>query len=164
MADPSSLQNLHDIVMPLIVSWWPPAPGWYAVASGILIGVVWFIWQRYRQWRADAYRRAALNELSRLKGLIDSGEREPALRKLPELVKRTAMSVWPREKVAALSGTGWLQFLDQFGNTEAFTKGDGRLLTDLSYAGHAKLNTMPENQINSLMQVVEKWIHEHRVG
>jgi len=164
MADPSSLQNLHDIVMPPTVSWWPPAPGWYAVASGILIGIVWFIWQRYWQWRADAYRRAALNELSRLKSLIDSEEREPALRKLPELVKRTAMSAWPREKLAALTGNGWLQFLDRFGNTDAFTKGDGQLLTELPYAGHQKLNGISDDQVFSLVKIVEKWILEHRAG
>lgn len=164
MADPASLQNLHDIVMPSPVAWWPPAPGWYAVFACIVMGIVWFSWYRYRQWRADSYRRAALNELARLKGLIDSDQREPALREVPELVKRTAMAVWPREKVAALTGSGWLQFLDQAANTDAFTKGDGRLLTDLSYAGHGKLKMMSDEQVHSLIQIVEKWILEHRTG
>ncbi len=164
MADPASLQNLHDIVMPPSVPWWPPAPGWYAVFAGIGLGIVWFSWRTFRQWQADAYRRAALAELSSLKALIDSGEREPAMRKLPELIKRTAMSVWPRENVAAITGEGWLQFLDRFGNTDAFTGGDGRLLTELSYAGHRKLNGISDDQIRSLMRIVEKWIQEHRAG
>ena len=164
MADPASLQNLHDIVMPSPVPWWPPAPGWVAVFACIAAGLVWFSWRAYRQWRTNAYRRAALNELARLKSLVESDEREPALRELPELVKRTAMSVWPRETVAALTGEGWLQFLDQAANTDAFTKGEGRLLLDLSYAGPQKLDVMLDEQVHSLMQIVEKWIQEHRAG
>lgn len=163
MADPASLQNLHDIVMPSPVPWWPPAPGWYAVFACIAAGAVWFSWRAYRQWRADEYRRAALKELGRLKGMIVSGEREPAMRELPVLIKRVAMAVWPREKVAALTGTGWLQFLDQAANTDAFTKGDGRLLLELAYAGNQKIKMMPNDQVRSLMQIVEKWIQEHRV-
>ena len=85
------------------------------------------------------------------------------MRKLPELIKHTGMAVWPREKVAALTGSGWMQFLDQTANTNAFCKGDGRLLAEPAYAGHQKLNRMSDTQIRSLMQIVEKWIREHRV-
>ncbi len=164
MADPASLQNLHDIIMPSPVPWWPPAPGWYAIFAGSAVVAAWFCWRQFRSWRVNAYRRAALDELARIKGLVDSGDREPAMRKLPELIKRTAMSVWPREKVAALTGSGWLQFLDQAANTDEFTKGSGRILLDLSYAGNQKLNVMPDDQVYLLIQIVEKWIREHRVG
>jgi hypothetical protein len=164
MADPASLQNLHDIVMPSPAPWWPPAPGWYLVFSGAAVVAAWFCWQRFRQWRADAYRRASLNELARIKGLIDSGEREPAMRKLPELIKRTAMSVWPREQVAAMSGTGWLKFLDETGNMNAFSQGDGGLLAEMAYAGDNKLQEIPDDRIQYLMQIIEKWIREHRAG
>ena len=164
MADPGSLQNLHDIVMPSPVPWWPPAPGWYAVCACIAVAVAWFFRQSYRHWRANGYRRAALRELNHLQDLIESGDRDPAMRKLPELLKRTAMSVWPREQIASLTGAGWLQFLDTSGNTSAFSQGAGRLLLELAYAGHQKMNMISNDQVRSLTRVIEKWIREHRVG
>lgn len=163
MADPASLQNLHDIVIPPSIPWWPPAPGWYAVAACVAMGIAWFAWLRFRQWRADAYRRSALEELARLKALIETDEREPALRKLPELLKRTAMAVWPRKKVAALTGFEWMQFLDHTGNTNEFCNGDARMLAELAYTAHGKLRMMPDDQIQQLTKIVEKWIKNHRI-
>jgi len=37
----------------------------------------------------------------------------PALRALPELLKRTALAAWPRSDVARLSGSRWLSFLEK---------------------------------------------------
>ena len=37
--------------------------------------------------------------------------RQRALASLPALIKRSALAVWPRETVAALSGRGWSDFL-----------------------------------------------------
>src|SRR5262245_21438605 len=136
--DPTSLQNLYDIITPAPVPWWPPAPGWYVVGGVVLILVVWAGWRWWKHWQAAAYRRAALTELQQLKmRTIDNVQRVPALQALPALVKRTALVAFPRQEVASLSSTAWLEFLDCTGHTDAFTRGRGQLLPVLSYDPHA---------------------------
>jgi len=164
MADPGSLQNLHDILVPQPAPYWPPAPGWYVAFACAAFVAVWFCWRLFRNWRANAYRRAALVELSRLRALIAKGERELAMRKFPELIKRTAMAVWPRKQVAPLTGCDCLQFLDKRGNTNLFTGDDGRLLADMAYAGTRKLNMITDDQMRALLQAAENWIRKHRAN
>jgi Domain of unknown function (DUF4381) len=78
--DPTSLENLFDIVAPPPVQWWPPAPGWNVVGGMVLIVGFWGAWQGWRRWRAAAYRRVALAEWRQLKTQAnDPGHREAAL-------------------------------------------------------------------------------------
>jgi Domain of unknown function (DUF4381) len=133
-ADPISLENLVDIVVPPPVPRWPPAPGWF-VAGGVgLMLVVWTAWHAWKRWRAEAYRRAALAEWQQLKTrTAGPRQREVALQRLPELIKRTAFAAFPRADVASLRGMEWLRFLDRTGRTDAFTQGRGQLLPALAY-------------------------------
>lgn len=171
MTGQASLQNLHDIIVPQPVPWWPPAPGWYVIGGLALLVFIWTSMRFYSRWRSNAYRRVSLKELGRIRSNIQLdqsdqpdqlGQPESSLRELPELVKRTALSVWPREKVASLTGSEWLFFLDQTGNTNLFTKGNGHLLAELGYIKKQKLANLSDDQIGSLLDITEKWIREHR--
>jgi hypothetical protein len=160
-ADPTSLENLYDIVMPLPVPWWPPAPGWYVVGGVVLVLAMWAGWRGWKRWQAAAYRRAALAELQRLKDRIAAGaQRESALRELPELVKRTALVAFPRQQVASLSGASWLEFLDRTEHTDAFTHGQGKLLPALGYDPHAA-SRLDAQDVEALCRVVSRWIRRH---
>jgi Domain of unknown function (DUF4381) len=163
-ADPTSLENLFDIVVPPPVSWWPPAPGWFVVGGVMLVLVFWGAWWAWRRWRAAAYRRAALGEWQQLKTqAADPGRREAALRQLPALVKRTALATFPREAVASLSGVEWLRFLDRTGHTDIFTHGRGQLLPELAYDPRlaAQLDTAA---VEDLFRIVQRWIRSHSTG
>jgi len=161
--DPASLERLHDIVAAPPVSWWPPAPGWYLVSGFLVVALSWLGWRRYRRWRADAYRRAALKELKALSAQRENGEEiRKALASLPVLLKRTALAVWPRERVAGLSGRSWLEFLDATGNTRDFTEGPGRVLPDLAYTGSAMASSFTEERLDSLIQCAGRWIRRHK--
>lgn len=163
--DPAGLENLHDIVMPHAVSWWPPAPGWYVLFFLVFLFSLWFAWRGYRRRRAGAYRRAALNLLAGLRSRVGKvDERIIALRELPELLKRTALAAWPRARIAGLSGDEWLAFLDSTGGTRDFTEGDGRLLSTLAYAGDGELEAVNEDQAASMISVMEGWIKNHCVS
>jgi uncharacterized protein DUF4381 len=160
-ADPTSLENLFDIVVPPPVPWWPPPPGWFVV-GGVVLGLVfWTVWRVWRRWRAAAYRRAALAEWQQLKTqAADPKLREAALQHLPELVKRTALAAFPRGEVASLSGEAWLRFLDRAGHTDAFTHGRGQLLPELAYDPRlaAQLDTAAAED---LFRIVHRWIRGH---
>lgn len=162
MTGQASLQNLHDIIVPQPVPWWPPAPGWYVTGGIIFLLFTWISWRFYTRWRSNAYRRISIKELGIIRNNIHSNQLKPSLRELSKLVKRTALAVWPREQVASLTGSEWLRFLDQTGNTDVFTKGDGRLLAELGYEKKQKLADLSDEQIGSLLNITEKWIREHR--
>ena len=71
-ADPGSLENLHDLVMPVPVPWWPPAPGWVIVSAALIMVLGWWLIHAIRHWRSNSYRREALVLL----GKIDNGGAE----------------------------------------------------------------------------------------
>jgi hypothetical protein len=97
----TSLERLHDLVLPPEVSCWPPAPGWYAVFALVLVAVALLGRRAWKRWRANAYRRAALREL-------DSMEDAAAI---AELLRRTALAIAPRPLIAEKTGTAWLDWL-----------------------------------------------------
>jgi hypothetical protein len=163
-SDPASLDKLHDIVASPPVSWWPPAPGWYVLAVLVFLVATWFIWTGLRRRRLNAYRRAALSELDALSQRAASAEeREDALRKVPELLKRTALAAWPREEVAELTGMEWLAFLDRTGGMKEFSQGKGQILPELAYGGSEILTALTDEEIRSLTGLAERWIREHCV-
>lgn len=98
---PTSLDRLHDIVVPDEPSIWPLAPGWLVLLSLAAIAAVFLSGRFYRKWRANAYRRAALRELAEASG--------PAA--IAEILRRTSLAVAPRETIASLDGPGWIDWL-----------------------------------------------------
>ena len=83
--------------------------------------------------------------------------------KLPALVKRTALAAFPRQAVASLSGTAWLEFLDHTGHTHAFTHGRGQLLPALSYEPHTA-SRLDAQDIEELLSIVSSWIRRHSIA
>jgi Domain of unknown function (DUF4381) len=151
-ADLGSLENLHDLVMPVPVPWWPPAPGWIIVSAALIMVLGWWLIRVIRHWQSNSYRREALVLL----GKMDDAQTE-----LPTLIKRVALSAYPRERVASLTGEEWLAFLDQTGHTDAFTTGPGCWLGRLAYEPKlaASLST---TELNGLRTAVRAWILRHQ--
>jgi hypothetical protein len=162
-ADPASLQNLNDIVVPPPVPWWPPAFGWYVLGLVLILIIAWLVWRGLRRRQAEAYRRAALAELAGLSRRISQPEKSrEALAELPELLKRTALAAWPREEIASLSGERWLDFLDRTGGTDKFKQGPGRLLLQISYTPYQELTDLGPEQIDGLTRTLRDWIVKHQ--
>ena len=101
--DPGDLSRLEDIVVPDPAPWWPLAAGWYVVIGLGLLGLAVFGFRAWRRWKADAYRRAALAELS---SASEIGQ-------IATILKRTALGAFPRREVAGLTGDAWCEWLEQ---------------------------------------------------
>jgi hypothetical protein len=142
-----SLQNLNPIVMPDPVGWWPLAPGLQVLLAVLALGMGVLAWRRWLAWRDDRYRREALRELASMTDL--------AL--LPSLLKRAALSAYPRERVAALHGADWHRFLDESAGLDRFATGCGATLDRLAYGGGAA----DEADAQALRDAARAWLQRH---
>ena len=110
-ADP--LAALRDIHAPPVPDFWPPAPGWIALAGlGTLLGVA-AAAVAARWWRAGRFRREALASLRFLRARHDAGAADTEIAiELSALIRRVALARRPREEVAGLTGDRWLAWLE----------------------------------------------------
>jgi hypothetical protein len=156
MTDQTSLDLLNDIVLSATVGWWPLAPGWYVVAIALLMVLLVFSWRSLKKWQSNQYRRIALQELASI-----SSSDTPELGRLPELLKRVALCVWPRTQVASLSGKDWHEFLDQSVGDRSFCAGPGNTLDRLSYDAEAGQKLSKDDSAN-LLKASENWLRHHQ--
>lgn len=94
--------KLHDIVEVEAVGWWPPAWGWWVLASlfiAAFVALAIFVTRFQRQRRA---RRAALRQLQ---------DHSLTTAQVTLLTKQAALAYFPRQRIAALSGDRWFGFL-----------------------------------------------------
>src|SRR6516162_10911521 len=99
------LSQLHDFYQPAPPSWMPQTVGWYVVFAILTALLLWFCIRVLQRWIKNRYRRDALREL----------QLTPVDR-LSEILKRTAMVTWPRERAASLTGARWITFLHDTSN------------------------------------------------
>ncbi|HWL11280.1 MAG TPA: DUF4381 domain-containing protein, partial [Planctomicrobium sp.] len=65
---------------------------------------------------------------------------------------------WPREEVAALSGSAWLEFLDRTAEGKDFVTGAGRVLGEAAWLPH-----QPQTDVRAVLTAAENWIRHHDV-
>lgn len=156
--DPTSLERLHDIVVPSPVALWPPAPGWYWVLAFLAACLAYGLFKMFCSWQKNRYRREALAELRSIGAAASDGQQLAAAHaRLATLIKRTALSAFPRSQVAALTGDAWFAFLDRTAKTDAFSKGIGATLEESAY------QTSSHAQNDEVAAHVRHWIKRHRV-
>ena len=141
------LQDLRDVIPPLEPGFWPPAIGWWLVAILILILIAAIIYSiklaivRYS-------RHSIVQQIDKIAGL----QPPQAIAELSILMRRVAITRYPRSAVAGLTGQAWLEFLDQSGNTNQFTQGVGRMLTIAPYSANKQFD------LDSLREVCREWV------
>jgi hypothetical protein len=146
--DPASLEHLRDIVEPTPVSlWWPPAPGWCILLALLLLAFVLFSIKWIRTRRVNRYRHDALNELNKLSDIT----------RLPKLLKRTALAVFPRDMVASISGERWINFLNTTTPDSFFSGDTGKHLLSVSYSH----DIISDKHKSELIAAVKNWIVTH---
>lgn len=148
------LQQLKDIHLPHAINmWWPLAPGWYVVIALIFATsiVIVYVWRRRARQRFTArFAQVKLRDLQRL--LQHNPDNINIAAEVSTLIRRTSLCYFPREEIAGLSGSEWLNFLNRTGNTTEFTQAIGRLLTDVPY----QKNGVAE--LDSLFKLTNHWL------
>lgn len=158
---PVSLEQLRDLQLPDAVGLWPPAPGWWLLAVLSLGVLFWLGRTLYRRWRTNRYRKQALRELTQL-GQSELRQQQPQqwLQQLNQLLRRTALTAYPPQAVAPLSGTAWVDFLYQTSQLEGFRQGAGVCLADGPY------QPLRQDSLDSdtLQRLARQWIRTHKRG
>ncbi|MBF6036259.1 DUF4381 domain-containing protein [Pseudomonas sp. P155] len=85
-----SIEQLKELGLPEPVSYAPQTWGWWVLLALLILAALLIGIRRYLQWRRDAYRREGLARLAQLRSRSDDLN---ALRELPELLKRVALSM-----------------------------------------------------------------------
>ena len=150
------LAQLRDIHQPGGIEDWPPAPGWWLLSVLAIAALSALLTKLFRHWRDNRYRREAVRELNTLLADWHSHQDDMAyLAALQELLKRVALTRFPRSNVANLSGEAWVQFLDHSSGSHDFSIGEMEILIDGTYRPEVEVN------VEAMQSFALQWIREH---
>ncbi len=151
--------GFEEIFVGAPVSWAPATTFWLLLGLALLGLLGYAAFRAIRAYRRNAYRRAAVGEITALRARVAGGE-HAAVGQLPALLKRCAMVAYGRATVAALTGDDWLTFLDAHGPRPDFVAGAGSVLPAVVFRGPA---AVPSEDAGALLDLAESWIRGHRV-
>jgi len=157
-----ALSQLRDI-RGMDVSFWQVLLEWLLYLSGALLLLLvcvygsWRLWRAYQRRRLEAWREALKNELAMLEHTQMSGKQQILL--MIEVLKKAAMQLYPREKVAGLHGEAWVVWLETY--AEEVPKGfrwqdHQRLLVRLPYMPEEA--EVPQQQIQDVFDATYHWV------
>lgn len=149
----ATLQQLKDIHLPSEINWWPIAPGLMITFILLLLIISYFIYFCYQRNKQKKAIKFALAKFKKLKELnTHNPDNINIAAELSHLIRRVSLYYFPREKIAGLTGKAWLDFLNQSGNTTAFTGEISTLLTDAPYAKNVTAD------LTHLLLLTESWL------
>jgi hypothetical protein len=155
--DPGSLANLRDMALPPEIPFWPPAPGIWILACALAAIAAIAIGRAVQRYRAAAYRRAAMAELGALGDEVDHDGADIVSR-VSDILKRVAMVGYGRERVAALSGEAWADFIASRAKP-GFDAGPIRNALNVVYAGGGPPGP---SELRELIGQAGVWIRDNR--
>lgn len=146
---------LRDIHLPEAISWWPPAIGWWILA--VLIPLCAYLsYKLYRHITRKTALKAAKKQFKCLRQDQQLTKQEQLVA-ISSLMRRTAVSLYPRADVASLTGEDWLNFLDKSISNRGFNSDTGWLLTDAIYS-----QTTDTQFLGSLFNLCEAWLNAQK--
>lgn len=153
----ASQLQLRDIHLPDAVSWWPPAPGYWLLLALLMISLMSF-WLMRKRYRQRAVKRAALKQLTLIKqNFRQNHDTQQLVSQLSALLRRAAISTFPRANCAALTGQQWLQWLDTGLKNQPlnFNSSAGQLLVSAPYQ-----KTIASEQTEELLKLCQQWLSQ----
>ena len=141
--------QLHDIHLPQHVAWWPLGWGWWIVIAVVLLIAGTLSYYYYRRWRYRT-QHYALQTLQQ----IQQSQLMPheKIAALSILLRRIALSYYPRRQVAGLHGQAWLTFLAESAQLPQIKSATAQLLICAPYQNQL------EREPDALFNLATLWI------
>jgi len=151
-----ALKKLHDIHLPAPISFWPPAPGYFIMASlFLLLSIVFFIY--FYTQKTRVIKRTALEQLSEISKAHEAGTTgQQTAAQISTLLKQVALLYYSRETVASLQGEAWVNFLTKSSKKLNF-KSVQHTLVDLPF--HPDAN----ESLTLLLSLTKQWIKQRGI-
>jgi Domain of unknown function (DUF4381) len=125
------LTQLAPAHAPAAPGWWPPAPGWWAAAILLIFSAIAFAcWVRAAR---PALRRKALRQLQHIRS--SDADAAAVARAIENLLRRYALTVFDKGRIARLTGEAWLNFVIAEG-AEALAGVSGHSLLAAAFGNH----------------------------
>ena len=146
--------DLSPVITPDAPTWWPLAWGWWVVivTSIILIALVFFIVKRRKN-----NQQPKQEALSYFTNNQSSGRLSPS--EAQRILRRAALSYFPREKVAGLAGDDWLKFLDAQLKKPLFVEKQAQWQQSL-YQDTTSMNDEQRQSQQQLVDDCETWLRK----
>lgn len=145
---------LRPMQQPEMIGWWPLAPGWWflALLTLVLLTVIgWLAYQWLKAFRQNP-KRWALQELKSIQLQYQEHQDKRLLaEQCNALLKRLALTLYPRHEVAALNGRAWTDFLLKQSN-----------LGSLAVLAEAPYNASPDFDADALLEACNRWLSDVR--
>ncbi len=131
--------------------------GWKVLFFLLLMSMVFMAYKYYLNYKNNTYRRRAISEILE----IDQQTEKSISALISEImfqIKQTALQTYDRNNVASLEGVSWLQFLDETGKGNPFSKYQD-IITDSVYKNEFK----NKNDFNrdDFVKMSINWIKNH---
>lgn len=140
------LAELRDIHLPAAISWWPPAPGWWAVAVLLSAVLITGGYAARRYWQANRYRREASEELSGIYARWnDDQQTEQYLVGAGRILRQIAVHICGRQAVSSATGEQWMEALASM-STRPVQETLRSALTQAAYQPNPRLNVDQAHQ------------------
>jgi hypothetical protein len=164
MNQAANIDQLQTLALPPAISYAPQTWGWLALLLLLLAGAAWYAARALYRWQRDRYQRLALAHLAQLQQCLNQSPSElAALRELPRLLKRCALSMPQRPPVASLSGAAWQMFMQT--HSRARLPADfSQQLALLAYAPEAQLRQLSAAHIDTLLSNARDWLEHLHVA
>lgn len=153
--NPDLLAQLRDIHTAPELPWWPPAPGWWALALLLLLALVWLARRALKKYHIAQRRRQMLAWVDGLQATVDA-ERNPQafLSTLNQIFKIVALKAFPEEHCVQLSGHEWVDFLHE-------RIGDAAGTDALVALATGPYEPAPGFDASALCELTRTWIRRH---
>jgi len=156
MPQSTLINQLRDLHFPEPPSIWPLAYGWNMTMLLITIVLGYILYKIVKKWIRFRAKRIAIKKIDILKSNASTESNVIQIATLSILLRRVGLAYFNREKIAGLTGINWLEFLDETGDTDEFTKGVGKLLITAPYQKHVN------HDLSELMDIVKHWVEKRK--
>lgn len=158
MNETATYNSLGQLIEPDTIQYSFTSPGWYAIYSLLVLCILVIAAVKYRNYLKNAYRREAVEEVKN----IAQHKKETAVLEINLLLKRMAIQLFGRKKVAALHGNEWFNFLTQ---TSAKTSNiSSTNIDEFTMALYDNSYQLNEVQLKQFSELAISWIRNHRTN
>lgn len=152
---PELLAQLRDIHAATEPAWWPPAPGWWVLATVLLALLVWLLLWLARRWVIRRRRGRLLAALAHIQARYEPGS-NPAdyLAELSKLFRVVAVRAFPGTASARLQGRAWVEFLRSL-------LPEGPASESLNALETGPYQPVPEFDHDNLVAMAREWVKRY---